>query len=260
MTELDQNGMARYWTQDAENYGQIIADELASFRVEAWQELLREKLPQGANDILDLGCGPAFFSIILAKMGYRVTAVDSSTGMLRQARAMIARAGVDVRLQQMDINQLDFADNSFAAIVSRNVTWTLSEPWQVYRECLRLLQPSGRLLLFDANWNMPLYDEGMAQRAEARKAECLRQYGDALESAAEITEPMDPLQLPLSGTNRPYWDVEILRQLGFGEVHAEFDLTQRLWDEKERLLYGETPLFGVFASKFSLSTPTKKGH
>lgn len=34
---------------------------------------------------------------------------------------------------------------------------------------------------------------------------------------------------------------------------AENDLTERLWDEKERLLYGETPLFGVFATKFSRS-------
>jgi len=38
--------------------------------------------------------------------------------------------------------------------------------------------------------------------------------------------------------------------MGFGEVHAEFDLTERLWYEKERLLYGETPMLGVFATKF----------
>lgn len=34
---LNIDSMARYWSQDAENYGNIIADELASFRVEAWQ-------------------------------------------------------------------------------------------------------------------------------------------------------------------------------------------------------------------------------
>lgn len=247
------DSMARYWSQDAENYGNIIADELASFRVEAWQKLLQEKLPAGTRKVLDLGCGPAFFSIILAKMGYEVTAVDCSAGMLEQARNMIKRSGVEVNLQQMDINHMDFPEESFDAIVSRNVTWTLSNPWQVYNECLRLLRPQGRLLLFDANWNMPLYDEAMAERAELRKQECLKKFGDALESAADITEPFDPLQLPLSGIKRPYWDVELLRSLGFGEVHAELDMTERLWDEKERLLYGETPLFGVFATKFSRS-------
>lgn len=113
-----------------------------------------------------------------------------------------------------------------------------------------IVRPGERLLLFDANWNMPLYDEDMARRAEDRRQECLRQYGDALETADEVTEPFDPLQLPLSGTKRPYWDVELLRSMGFGEVHAEFNLTERLWDEKERLLYWETPMFGVFATKF----------
>ncbi|MBQ5502597.1 MAG: methyltransferase domain-containing protein [Selenomonas sp.] len=219
---LNIDSMARYWSQDAENYGNIIADELASFRVEAWQKLLREKLPAGTKKVLDLGCGPAFFSIILAKMGYEVTAVDCSAGMLEQARALIEGAGVEVKLQQMDINHMDFPDGAFDAIVSHNVTWTLSSPWQAYGECLRLLRPQGSLLLFDANWNMPLYDEAMAERSERRKQECLQKYGDALECAADITEPFDPLELPLSGTKRPYWDVELLRSLGFGEVHAFF--------------------------------------
>ncbi|SFB07479.1 class I SAM-dependent methyltransferase [Selenomonas ruminantium] len=247
---MDIESTARYWSQDAENYGNIIQGELASFRVEAWQKLLREKMPADTHRVLDLGCGPAFFSIILAKMGLEVTAVDCAEGMLAQARQLIGLTGVSVDLQQMDINHLDFAASSFDVIVSRNVTWTLSHPWQVYEECQKLLRPGGRLLLFDANWNMPLYDEGMAKRAENRRQECLRQYGDTLETADEVTEPLDPLQLPLSGTKRPYWDVELLRSMGFGEVHAEFDLTERLWDEKERLLYGETPMFGVFATKF----------
>ena len=247
---MDIESMARYWSQDAENYGGIIRKELASFRVKAWQNYLREKLPADTRKVLDLGCGPGFFSIILAKMGYEVTAVDCSEGMLAQARQLVKRAGLEITLQQKDINHPEFPDDSFDAIVSRNVTWTLSNPWQVYEECQRLLRPGGRLLLFDANWNMPLYDEDMARRAENRRQECLRQYGDTLETADEVTEPLDPLQLPLSGTKRPYWDVELLRSMGFGEVHAEFDLTERLWDEKEQLLYGETPMFGVFATKF----------
>ena len=247
---MDIESMARYWSQDAENYGDIIRKELASFRVKAWQNYLREKLPAYTRKVLDLGCGPGFFSIILAKMGYEVTAVDCSEGMLAQARQLVKRAGLEITLQQKDINHPEFPDDSFDAIVSRNVTWTLSNPWQVYAECQRMLRTCGRLLLFDANWNMPLFDEAMAKRAEERREECLRQYGDALDSAADITEPFDPLQLPLSGIKRPYWDVELLRNMGFGDVHTEFDVTDKLWDEKERLLYGETPMFGVFATKF----------
>ena len=204
---LDIESMARYWSQDAENYGDIIRKELASFRVEAWQKYLQEKMPADTRKVLDLGCGPGFFSIILAKMGYEVTAVDCSEGMLAQARKLVESAGSEITIKQMDINHLDFSHAAFDAIVSRNVTWTLSNPWQVYEECRRILRTGGRLLLFDANWNMPLYDEAMAKRAETRRKECLRQYGDALDSAADITEPFDPLHLPLSGIKRPYWVV-----------------------------------------------------
>ena len=35
---MDIESMARYWSQDAENYGDIIRKELASFRVEAETE------------------------------------------------------------------------------------------------------------------------------------------------------------------------------------------------------------------------------
>ena len=59
---MDIESMARYWSQDAENYGNIIQDELASFRVEAWQKLLREKMPADTHRVLDLGAGPGLWS------------------------------------------------------------------------------------------------------------------------------------------------------------------------------------------------------
>ena len=46
------------------------------------------------------------------------------------------------------------------------------------------------------------------------------------------------------------WAVELLRNMGFGDVHTEFDVTDKLWDDKEQLLYGETPMFGVFSIFF----------
>ena len=66
--------------------GNIIADELASFRMAAWQQLLRNKLPAHAETVLDLGCGPGFLSIVAATLGYQVTGIDSSPAMLRIAK------------------------------------------------------------------------------------------------------------------------------------------------------------------------------
>lgn len=73
---MDIESMARYWTQDAENYGNIIQHELASFRVEAWQKFLQEKMPAGTRRVLDLGCGPGFFSIILLP-NFRETVMET---------------------------------------------------------------------------------------------------------------------------------------------------------------------------------------
>ncbi|WP_204245396.1 hypothetical protein [Methanosarcina horonobensis] len=53
--------------------------------------------------------------------------------------------------------------------------------------------------------------------------------------------------LPLSSIKRPSWDVEQLTKLGFSEVSSVRDITGPLWDDKEKLLYGATPMFMVKA-------------
>ena len=186
--------MQRYWSEDAGNYGQIIEDELASFRVEA------------------------------ANLQDRIT------------------------FYQMDVNAMTFPENSFDAILSRNVTWTLADPRKVYSDCRQLLRPLGRLMLFDANWHLHLYDEALARENNKRHEDCIKQFGKDFDGPP-LTEPFDPRKLPLSDVKRPYWDVEALRLAGFRNAHSYGDLTEKLWDEKEKLLYGETPLFGIIGDK-----------
>lgn len=48
--------------------------------------------------VLDVGCGTGRHSVELAKLGYRVTGVDLSTGMLAEARKAACDAGVEVEL------------------------------------------------------------------------------------------------------------------------------------------------------------------
>ena len=63
--------------------------ELEGMQKEAWLEVLTEQFPDEDKDclqILDVGCGPGFFTRILAEAGYRVTAVDYTPGMLKKAR------------------------------------------------------------------------------------------------------------------------------------------------------------------------------
>jgi SAM-dependent methyltransferase len=59
--------------------------------------------------LLDLGCGPGTDDEVLARAGYRVTAIDSSAAMVREAQSRIAHAGLGerVRVHHLGIHELD---------------------------------------------------------------------------------------------------------------------------------------------------------
>ena len=78
-----------YWTNRAEGYSKVNQEELAGEQKNRWLRVLEEEFPRKAPSeihVLDIGTGPGFFAIILAKAGYRVTAVDYTEEMLRKAR------------------------------------------------------------------------------------------------------------------------------------------------------------------------------
>ncbi len=246
--------MIGHWNEDAPNYGSIIADELASFRVSAWQQLFREKMPAHAETVLDIGCGPGFLSIVVATLGYRVTGIDSSPEMLKLAEKHALALGQQTK--QIVWRELDVADlgeafppASFDVIMSRNVTWTLRDPAKTYRDCYQLLKPGGALFVFDANWHLPLFEAHLRAETKRRYQLCMERYGDAYESKTPIQTELDVRKLPLSSIQRPEWDEQALRACGFHDIEVLSDITRELWDEKEKLLYGATPLFGVFSKK-----------
>lgn len=67
---MNQEEINRNWSESAANYDSIIQDEISSFRPQAWQKQILSHFPDGQTlRILDVGCGPAFFSIILSAKG-----------------------------------------------------------------------------------------------------------------------------------------------------------------------------------------------
>ena len=137
-----------YWNKRASSYSEgLFADET----IGRWRRALRENLPKcRVRKVLDIGTGPGFFASVLSMEGYEVTAVDYSPGMLEQARENADDHGAVVRFMQMDAQKLDFPDNTFDAVVSRNLTWNLEDPAMAYAEWLRVLRPGGILLNFDS--------------------------------------------------------------------------------------------------------------
>ena len=132
--------------------------------------------------ILDIGTGPGFFPMILSEAGYTVTAVDYTEEMLEKAKENLGKYtkyGLErVTLQRMDAQNLEFADETFDVVISRNLTWNLEKPEQAYQEWMRVLKPGGVLLNFDANWYGYLYDERKRERNEADRKKVEEQQLD----------------------------------------------------------------------------------
>lgn len=115
-------------------------------RKEAVIEIKEKETDNGKLRILDVGCGTGFFTILLAKQGHHVTGTDLTPDMIANSRILAKEEQVSCDFQVMDAEHLSFQDESFDVVISRNLTWTLPEAAQAYKEWTRVLKPGGLLL------------------------------------------------------------------------------------------------------------------
>lgn len=249
--------IASYWGTRAEGYSEVNEKELAGSQREAWLHVLEEQFPEEKKEemkILDIGTGPGFFPMILSEAGYTVAAVDYTEEMLEKAKENLGKYtkyGLErVTLQRMDAQNLEFADETFDVVISRNLTWNLEKPEQAYQEWMRVLKPGGVLLNFDANWYGYLYDEEKKEAYEADRKKVEEQQLDDHYLCTDI-DRMENIarQVPLSAMERPAWDTKVLESLGVCSIQTDSEIWKRVWSEEERLNYASTPMFLVRAEK-----------
>lgn len=245
------NELTSYWAKRAEGYNQVSNDELQSNKQQIWLNFILGLAPQRETlKVLDIGCGPGFFAVTLAMAKHQVTAVDATPAMLEQARNNAQLHHVDIEFVESDVHQLPFADNQFDLIVTRNVTWNLANPAKAYQEWYRVLANEGRLLNFDANWYLRLYEPqrvaGYEQdRLNVQKAGVEDQYLHT----DTVTMENIARQLPLSRELRPHWDFAVLVDCGFRRIHIDLSAAEALWDDTEKLNNASTPMFLIAAEK-----------
>ncbi|MDO5861493.1 MAG: class I SAM-dependent methyltransferase [Thermoplasmata archaeon] len=209
-----------YWTQRAEGYSDNITESIDSGRSDHWLNIIREQLEPGKPlRVLDVGCGPGFFAIILGRDGHDVTGIDCTDGMLEQAKANCVRYGVDATFMKMDAQHLDFDEGTFDLVISRNVVWNLEDPLGAYREWLRVLKEGGKLMVFDGNHYLHLYDKEFRDAGGDR--EC-RNHPSTGGVDIDIIRDI-AIDLPMSRERRPQWDLENLIELGVQRVFIETD-------------------------------------
>ena len=173
------------WENSANGYDTYIQGEINTFKEKGWRDLILSEFEQDKLNILDIGTGPGFFSLILSKEGHKLTGIDCSKEMIEVAKKNCKNT--DSEFYVMDSHKLDFSDNSFDIIVCRNVTWTLYNPKKAYKEWTRVLKPGGKIIIFDANWYLSYFDENLRKEVEKAQVNYKNKYGRPYESCTKET-------------------------------------------------------------------------
>ena len=246
-----QSAVSKQWGAADERYDAYIRRELTDERRASWQGIFEEYRPGKPNlRILDSGCGPGFFALLLTGQGHHITGIDVAGSMITTAKSNAAAAAAgDCEFFQMDSHELEFADESFDMVIVRNATWLLHNPVAAFEQWHRVLKPGGRLAVFDGNWMHYVHDP------VAMRNRCMDQ--ERAQAAGWTPFPRSTTQednriawhLPLSYVNRPSWDIPALLTVGFSTVTVDPEIWKRIYTPLEHVLYASTKMFGIGAEK-----------
>jgi SAM-dependent methyltransferase len=97
-------------------------------------------------DIVELGCGTAYFSAWLARRGARPVGVDVTPAQLDTARRIMVETGIDFPLVEASAEDVPLPDASFDLALSEYGASIWCDPARWLPEAARLLRPGGRLV------------------------------------------------------------------------------------------------------------------
>lgn len=97
-------------------------------------------------DVVELGCGTAYFSAWLARRGARVVGVDVTPAQLDTARRLQSEKGLEFDLIEASAEHVPRPDASFDLVLSEYGASIWCDPFLWIPEAARLLRPGGRLV------------------------------------------------------------------------------------------------------------------
>ncbi len=130
-------------------------------RIRRWlqnpQKILRPYIAEGMT-VLDVGCGPGFFSIDMAQMvgkSGRVIAADLQEGMLQKLRDKIKGTELEKRitLHKCEKNKIGLSEKVDFALAFY-VVHEIPNQGECFKELESILQPSGKVLIVESPFHV----------------------------------------------------------------------------------------------------------
>ena len=170
-------------------------------------------------------------------MGHEVIGTDLTPEMVEASIQLAGEEQASCKFLQMDAENLEFADETFDVVISRNLTWTLPDVEQAYSEWIRVLKKGGVLLNFDANYGA----DDTTDTSNLPQNHAHNMLGDEMMQECEEIKR----QLPISSRVRPAWDIETLGRLGIQKFSLDLAVSSRIYIEKDEF-YNPVPLFTLY--------------
>ncbi len=100
--------------------------------------------------LLDLGCGPGWTSIMMAKLEIMVTGIDISEAMIAIAKERTKKEGLKINFLVSDIEKIDF-ENQFDRVLSYDALHHCPNELEVLKNIYKALKPGGLVLIVEPN-------------------------------------------------------------------------------------------------------------
>ena len=146
---------------------------------QAFVDIVRERIPADATEVLDLGCGPGDVMIRLARAcpSLKITAVDGSPAMIELAQQAIAECGLSMSISALQgyVPGLPLPVGHFDAVLSKDFLHHLPDPMVLWHEARRLIKPGGFICVMDLRRpDSPEAAQEIVQTVAANEAEVLK--------------------------------------------------------------------------------------